>query len=494
VLRDVATFAGSQYFLRLAGLVKGFIVARVLGPTGNGLWQHFVIISEYAQYSQLGALQGLNKVLGHRIGRGDEVSSAAARDTGTGAVMGSAILLWLALCAWVALRWEYMDPADRWGLPLLGLVVVFEQASFLTMTVLRAHSRIGVISAAETVFALSNLIVSVALMLRWGAAGLLVGWLASRAATTWWMVRRGGYGFRPALVPAELRALLWVGTPIYLFQLTRVGIRNIDRVLVDSVLDRSMLGIYGLAVTIASLVRYVADAIGFVVYPLFLRSYGETGDARAARSLLTRPTELLALLVPIALGASYLLLHLPVLWLLPEFIASIEIYRLLTLSMAFQCLAVLPGFYLMAIDRQNGLVPLGLAAIGFDYFGGRWMIEAGWGLPGVALTMGVGSFLYCTVILLHAGTFAWGSARLSALWTLRLYAPLTLFAALVAALRWTVTHTPLAVAGETLRATVEGAAFLGVALPVLAAYERRHGVLRTLRRRRTSSSDSPPED
>jgi O-antigen/teichoic acid export membrane protein len=307
------------------------------------------------------------------------------------------------------------------------------------------------------------------------------------------MIRRGGHGFRPALVPAELRELLWTGLPIFLFQLTRVGIRNIDRVLVDSVLDRSMLGIYGLAVTIASLVRYVADSVGFVVYPLFLRSYGETGDARAARDLLTRPTELLALLVPVALGASYLLLHLPVLWLLPEFVASIDIYRLLTLSMAFQCLAVLPGFYLMAIDRQNGLVPLGLAAIAFDYFAGRWMIAAGWGLEGVALAMGVGSFFYCTAILMHAGVFAWGSARASLAWTLRVYAPVALFATLVAVLRWSVPRSPLAAAGETVRAAFEGGVFLAVAVPVLAAFERRHQVLRALRVRKVPSSDSSPE-
>jgi O-antigen/teichoic acid export membrane protein len=493
VFRDVAAFAGSQYFLRVAGLLKGFIVARVLGPAGNGLWQHFVIISEYAQYSQLGALQGLNKVLGHRVGRGDDASAEAARRTGTGAVMVGAIALWIALCGWVALRWDHLDPADRWGLPLLGLVAVAEQASFVTMTILRAHSRIGVISAAETGFAVCNLVVSIALLLRWGAAGLLIGWLVSRTATAWWMIRRGGYGFRPALVPAELRELLWTGLPIYLFQLTRVGIRNIDRVLVDSVLDRSMLGIYGLAVTIAGLVRYVADAVGFVVYPLFLRSYGETGDPRAGRDLLTRPTELLALLVPIALGVSYLLLHLPVLWLLPEFVGSIDIYRLLTLSMAFQCLAVLPGFYLMAIDRQNGLVPLGVAAVAFDYFAGRWMITAGWGLPGVAFAMGLGSFFYCTVILLHAGAFAWGSPRGALLWTLRVYAPLALFATLVAVLRWSVPRSPLASAGETTRASLEGGVFLAVALPVLAAFEKRHGVLRALRNRKATSPDSSPE-
>ena len=77
VLADVVGFAGSQYFLRFTGILKSFVVARMLGPAGNGLWQHFVIISEYCQYSHFGALQGLNKVLGHRVGRGDEEGADA---------------------------------------------------------------------------------------------------------------------------------------------------------------------------------------------------------------------------------------------------------------------------------------------------------------------------------------------------------------------------------------------------------------------------------
>ena len=39
ILKDVTGFVGSQYFIRFAMLLKGFVVARLLGPTGNGLWQ-----------------------------------------------------------------------------------------------------------------------------------------------------------------------------------------------------------------------------------------------------------------------------------------------------------------------------------------------------------------------------------------------------------------------------------------------------------------------
>jgi hypothetical protein len=218
-----------------------------------------------------------------------------------------------------------------------------------------------------------------------------------------------------------------------------------------------------------------------VIYPIFLRAFGETGDPRAASDHLTKPTELLALMVPIVLGFSYLVLHLPILWLLPDFVPSITIYRLLTVTIAFQCLAILPGFYLMSIDRQNWLVPFGVGAIAFDFLVGRELIRLGWGLPGVAAAMGAGSFLYCTAVLLYACAFAMGSWGERLTWILKVYSPVLLFAAVVGALRWLVPLTPLGSWNEYGRASIEGLLFLALALPLLAGFEKRYRVIRRLR-------------
>ena len=222
VLKDVTGFVGSQYFIRFAMLLKGFVVARLLGPLGNGLWQHFVIISEYCQYSHLGSLPGLNKVLGHRIGEGDEVGARHTRVTGTGAVFYSSLILWGGLIAYVFAQGDRLAPYDRWGLPLLGMIVVMEQVNFTYTALLRAYSRIKIISVIATVFAAANLVVSLSLLPRFQILGLLVGWGLTRLLTTAWLVRQSGFSFRPALHLPVLKALLVTGFPIYLFHLTQI--------------------------------------------------------------------------------------------------------------------------------------------------------------------------------------------------------------------------------------------------------------------------------
>ncbi len=480
--REITGFAGSQYLTRFATILKGFIVAKLLGPEGNGMWQHFVLVSDYALYSQLGALPGLNKELGHRRGGMDDAAVAAAQNTGLGAVLLSAIGMAAALVAYVLWRGDALHPVDRLGLPILGLIVIAEQLNFTFMAILRVHGQIRPITRAANAFAILNLVVSVALLPAFGVVGLLLGWLATRAATTALLIRAGGHDVRPALDAAILRRLLAVGFPIFLFHLTRVALRNIDRVLVDRVLDASQLGIYGLAVTIAGLSLYVAEAIAFVLYPIYLKTYGETRDPTRLGDQLTKPTEFLAMTLPVALGLSCLVLHVPILWLLPEFAACIDVFRVLCVAVGLSCLATLPGFFLMAIDRQNVLVPLGILVVAFDYFAGRWAISTGAGLTGVAAAMGVGTFVHATFVLGIAGRHALGDAGRTLRWVLRSYAPGAAAAGLVCALLHFVPRTPLAAAGETARAGVMGAVFLALTLPVLFHYERRTGFLRSFRR------------
>jgi O-antigen/teichoic acid export membrane protein len=280
-----------------------------------------------------------------------------------------------------------------------------------------------------------------------------------------------------------MRVLLVTGFPLWMYNLTKLALRNVDRVLVDSVLAKSDLGIYGLGVTLASLVRYSADSVGFVIYPIFLRLYGETRDPLRLRDHLEKPTAFLALLVPIALGFSYLVLHLPVLWFLPEFVASIEVFRLLVVSIVFSCLSILPGFYLMAIDRQNWLVPLGAGAVAFNYFVGLLAVRAGLGLPGVAGVAAAGLFLHCTCVLAIAGRHARGSTLAGLRWVGATYAPPAYLAAVVAAIRFGIPRTPLEAWSESARAGVEGALFLLVSVPLLVLFERRTGFIGRLRSR-----------
>lgn len=481
ILADVAGIAGSQYVLRFATMIRGFVVARVLGPAGNGLWQHYSLIFEYGQSAQLGFMEGYNKRIGHLIGGGEDRHLERARATGLTGILAAGTVVWVVLGIVVAARWDSLHPTDRWALPLLGALVVLEQLTNTYKALLRATGRIPLITKVQLRFAFSNLVLSLALLPGFEMAGLMGAWLVTRLGTTALFIHESGDAPRFGWSTSEVRALLVAGFPIWLYNLTRLALRNVDRVLVDQVLPNEKLGIYGLAVTLSSLVRYSADSVGFVIYPVFLRLYGETRDPARLREHLEKPTAFLALVTSIALGFSFLVLHLPVLWFLPEFVDSIAIFRLLTVSIVFSCLAILPGFYLMAIDRQNWLVPLGAGAVAFNYFVGLAAIRHGYGLPGVAMASAAGLFLHCTAVLAICGRHARGSVAAGLRWVGESYAPVAYVAVLVAGLRWAGAVEPLRGLGEAARASAQGGVFLLLSVPLLLEFERRTGFVRKLR-------------
>jgi peptidoglycan biosynthesis protein MviN/MurJ (putative lipid II flippase) len=152
-------------------------------------------------------------------------------------------------------------------------------------------------------------------------------------------------------------------------------------------------------------------------------------------------------------------------------------------SIVFSCLAILPGFFLMAIDRQNWLVPLGLGAVAFNYFVGLAAIRQGLGLPGVAAAATTGLGLNATCVLWISGRHARGSAAAAWRFVMETYLPVAYAAGIVAALLWVVPRTAAGTWGETARASLEGAVFLVVSLPLLPYFERRTGFLKSLRRR-----------
>lgn len=481
VFDDVAGFATSQYTLRFANIIRGFVVARYLGPAGNGLLQHFVLIFEYGLHGHCGVLPGYNKHLGHQLGAGDAAEIQAAKGTGLGGMILAGVLVWLGLCIYVALRWDSVHPVDRIGLPIVGLLIILENITNTYRALLRAYGRIRPISQLAVTFAISNLVLSLSLLPGLKIYGLLVGWLVTRAITTFFFVRKSGEGFPVRLHFGTLRTLLITGLPISAFHITRLMLRNVDRVLVDTVLEKADLGIYGLAVTLAHLVRYGADAVGFVIYPIFLRLFGETRDPRALASHLTAPTTFLALFVPVVLGFLFLTLHLPILWFLPRFAESIDIFRLLTVSVLFASLSVLPGFYMMAINRQNWLIPIGFGTVAFTYLVGLRMIREGLGLTGVATVTNVGLALDTTIVLFLSGRFAFGSAGRALLWIGKTYAIPAYVAGVVAAIVLLGARMPWAQWSETGQSALEGGLFLVVMAPVVILLERRNGFLVRLR-------------
>jgi len=392
IIRDFIGIAGSQYLVRMLLVARGVIAARLLGPTGFGLWNGISLVMDYGTQSQFGTLQGLDQTVPPRIVEGDTRGLVRVKRAGLFNVLAFG-LLFTSLCA----IYFHRSPGlirgfwGEGGLLLACLTALLINVSNYHNSILRSHGDVGSVSAWTLLQGLIGAVLGVALIPRLGAWGLLYGWLTGTLLALVYVRFRGGR-FVP-LAPAasvDSRLLLTVGFPMFVYVVLNFVMRSLDRLVILRFLGIESLGFYQLAVMAINMLLYLPDSLAYVMYPRILARYHETGsDPGAVREPIERAMRFVSLLLPLFCALAYLAADDAVLWILPRYRAGVPSLRILCFGAAALGLGSLSSVVLMTLRRQVVLIPVALTT---TLVGGGLMIAAarfGYGIRGVAwVTLG----------------------------------------------------------------------------------------------------------
>src|SRR4030067_2974615 len=72
IIRDATALSVTLYFSQALYMVRGFIIAHVLGPSAYGVWSIFRIFLSSAPYFGLGVQQAMTREIPLSMGEGDE--------------------------------------------------------------------------------------------------------------------------------------------------------------------------------------------------------------------------------------------------------------------------------------------------------------------------------------------------------------------------------------------------------------------------------------
>ncbi|RPJ41006.1 MAG: lipopolysaccharide biosynthesis protein, partial [Candidatus Latescibacterota bacterium] len=250
VLLDWARYAGSQYIARLCTLVRGFIVARLLGPTDYGKWIALLVIYELGAYVHAGILNGMDREIPFHLGKGEKERAWAYRDSGYTAVLGFTTLFLLALVVVDLAAWRSYTPLTRFALPAAGVALLIENQIFLHYNLFRAQQRFGPPAEGWAVQGITNLALSVPLVILWQVHGLFVALVASNLITLGVLRTRADWRFRLRWNLPEKWRLLKRGAPVLAYLFVEVLLRQVDKLVIIAFLPREELGFYGIAFTV----------------------------------------------------------------------------------------------------------------------------------------------------------------------------------------------------------------------------------------------------
>jgi hypothetical protein len=71
IIRDILSYSASGIVAQALGLIAGFWVARLLGPSDFGVWNAVSLVLVYGAYLELGALSAMGRDLPFYHGQRD---------------------------------------------------------------------------------------------------------------------------------------------------------------------------------------------------------------------------------------------------------------------------------------------------------------------------------------------------------------------------------------------------------------------------------------
>jgi O-antigen/teichoic acid export membrane protein len=351
-LRALSIYSAALYAGQALSLVCSFLVASILGPAGFGVWRYLKLILAYLVRVGEAGTEGLRRELPEAIGAGRVAQADDMMQTLIAAhlLVGMGLAGLCAVAAKVLPRWWPAVPGVVWM--AVALIVPVQIVYHIVVAALHARERVGRYSRITFAFALSSAVM-IPLGAAWaGLPGALVGLFASYGGPLVWLIRCGEFPRLARPRWATLRSVWTVGLPIWMTWIPVLVLSDIDEWLVAVHLGTSALGLYGIAVGLGILLRFLPKIYGVVYQPFLLRRLGATQDWAALKPYVVQSLRLIAYSVPLAIVALYFLVDPLVALVLPAYrdaVPATKLYCLVT----FWCLLPPVTFMVCVAARRT---------------------------------------------------------------------------------------------------------------------------------------------
>jgi O-antigen/teichoic acid export membrane protein len=401
-LYQVTVFSLANYLAELFFFLRGFFLARILGPEIFGVWAQMKLTLNGSRHGSLGANDAMQREVPYLVGKqrqrdaGEVEAAAAGVNLFTGAVLGLAI----ASAVWLwgdRLSWQI-----RSAWLILSIAFPVRQMLWYVRSRLRATKRFNLLSIVMMTLAFSTTVFGIAGGYFFGLTGFVVIFagchlillailLATACPLNW-------HHYRQELSLRLIRS----GFPIMGTRFMLMVLYNADQIMIWLMLSRAELGLYSMQTYLLTIVLLVPTVVSAVLYPRIMEAVGKSERPEQLSRYLVQPTLIMAWLACLVIGLIFILLPLPIKWLLPAYVPSIQPGRILLLAAFFRVIAGMPTILHISLRQERRLIHISLLAIIFTLTAVGLLIANGYGLTGVAIGTVMGFILYAQITMASA--------------------------------------------------------------------------------------------
>jgi O-antigen/teichoic acid export membrane protein len=391
---QVFILSAANYLSEFFFFIRGFFLARILGPETFGLWAQMKLVLTVSRHGSLGANDAMVREVPYLNGKGlhkpaDDVKEAAAAINLALSTI-AAILIALIIC----LLSDHLRQNVRAVWLILAFIFPMHQMVLFVKAMFRAEKRFGQLSIVILSVAFVTSIFGSISAFYFTLRGFLIVFGLCHVLVLLAVVLSKIPLHLPAYWIALSFSLIKTGLPIMVSRFTQTLLYNVDQIAIWLFLSKSDLGLYSIQTYIFTIVMLVPIVVSTVLYPRIMEAFGKAGDPEKLAGYLIQPTLVMGWLSSLALGVIFIWLHLPFKWLLPEYVLSISPGRVLLLASFFRVISNMPMTIHISLRKEKRLIGIILISVALCAVIDFIMIKIGYGLTGVAFGTTLGLFLF----------------------------------------------------------------------------------------------------
>jgi|GEM_PF-7110276 len=400
ILKDISIFSISSYIVQFIAVMKGFIAAKLLGPSVMGSWSALMLIYTYGICVHFGILDGMNRTVPYLRGKGDLAGAELKKDTAFTFTIVNALAFLLILLV-ISFN-KNGSLSDKLGLMCMGLSIPLYQVYNYYILLNRFRSRFKVVSVVQVILPIVELSLIIGFVASLKIQALYVGFIGSYIVGIIVLFIKTDERYKFKFDRKSWIEMAKTGLPIFISSFVFIAISTADKLIIARYLPSSDMGYYSFAVQLNAIIFSLSTSVTSIVYIKMLERYGEKGSISSLWTHLHVPTMLLATFNVICIGGVLFCLNIIIPIFLPLYIPSIPLFKILSIGWYFMALTTVAGVFLVTINEQVKALLIQCIIVPFIFIFGYAAVKLKMGITGISITTSVCYFLYASILIMFA--------------------------------------------------------------------------------------------
>lgn len=394
MLKDSTIYTISTIASQVIGVFTSIAMRRFLTPEMMGIWATFLVVLNYALFTNLGIFTAIEVRIPYLRGKNESAELLKMRNTAfTVAVILSVAMIFILLAASFVLGSRMRHDAIL-GIRVMAFIITATFFYNLHITMARADKEFSLLSKAIVFNSLVTLLFVSVLTYFFNLKGIYFATLLATLASWFYMQFKAKYDLKLYFDIGLARSLAKTGLSFVIIGVIYVVLLSIDKLVIIKMLGPTQLGYYSIAMLAFTYASNFPKLFSIVIFPTMQEEFGRNDSRESILRYVKQSSVLTAYLFPLVLAAAYFAIPLLVYYVLPKYTLGINSMKVLLAGCFFMSLVPLSQNFVVSLNKQAVLIPMTaiavLLGIGLNYF----FIKMGYGIAGVALGVSITYFLY----------------------------------------------------------------------------------------------------